>query len=315
MHKSERTATHRARLFSALLDMDKQQGGWDKVFQLLNEGQRAAENAQLPELVAQLEQGQTVVLEGLKNTNKFYPWELKILELGLASGSITESYSRLREHYLLQQQFAIDLKKQLVWPLLIVGFALVFFLSWAVYSSLISFPGLVIRVALLTVGCGLLAVLFQHSVREYRAGLLPATGYALLQKLPGIRVLLKSAQTFYYFKNLQQCTDNGLPLRQALKIAARKIPNESYVAGYLKVFDAVSDGKKLSAALAGSGILSGITLPPLSPVNATAASAQAHLSEAAYHSYIEHLWFWVQYAPSFCYACLPPLAFVFLISF
>lgn len=315
MHKSERTAMHRARLFSALLDMDKRQGGWDKVFQLLNEGQRAAESAQLPELVAQLEQGQTVVLEGLKNTKKFYPWELRILELGLASGSITESYGRLREHYLLQQQFVIDLKKQLVWPLLIVALALAILLSWAAYSSLISIPGLVMRLVLLTAGSGLLMLFLQQGVRQYRAGLLPTPIDTVLQKLPGINALLKSAQTFHYFKNLQQCTDNGVPLTQALKIAARKIPNESYVPAYLEVLEAVADGRKLSAALSASGLLSGITLPPLSPANATAASAQAYLSEAAYHSYIEHLWFWVQYAPSFCYACLPPLAFAFLVSF
>ncbi|MEE8059392.1 MAG: type II secretion system F family protein [Pseudomonadales bacterium] len=314
MRVNNLSATHRATLFSALLDLDRKQGGWDKVFQLLSQGQRVARRAHMSELAAQLEEGQTVVLEGLKNTGQFLPWELQILALGLATGTISESYQRLREHYLLQQRFNNELKRQLKWPFLFVIVVLVVLLVWAYSDQQLSLLAVGVRLLLSAVVMVGIATVVGWLVRCFRADTLPAIVSSTIKHFPGVNGLIFPGQTSHYFKNLNQCINSGLPLIESLKLSAQKIPDTFYSPSFMTVHDAVQEGRKLSVALASCGILNGIELKPLAIESPSAMDAQIHIAEAAYHHYIERLWFLTRWIPQLLYAVVPLLALVLLIT-
>ncbi|WP_101757721.1 hypothetical protein [Oceanicoccus sp. KOV_DT_Chl] len=310
MTKLELSASHRATLFSALLELDHQQGGWDKVFQLLNQGQRVAEQAQLPELAEQLEQGQTVVLEGLKKTGQFLPWELKLIELGLATGNVRGSYQRLRDHYLLQQQLAFRVKQHLKLPLLILTVIVMGLLLWLLEQNYFSVSGAVLRLALTAAGFYLLGALIQHGVSRFRH----YQPLGLYRYIPPIATTLSLAQRYYFLANLSQCIESGLPLLQSLKLAAKKIPDVNYVDDFLAVHNAVANGNKLSQALLKNGMLAGVELAQLDKSTATASDAQALITESVYHAYIAQLWFWASTLPLLVYALLPVLCLLLLVS-
>ena len=268
----------------------------------------------MPELVEQLEQGQTIVLDGLKSSGQFLPWELAILELGLATGNISASYTRLRDHYLLQQQLAAELKRQLKWPLFIVVSVLTLVLAWACYDQQLSVLAALIRLFFSVALVWGLVIVTGGLVRRFRAGTMPGVIASIIRHLPGFSGIQKAGQTYHYLQNLKQCTDSGLPLAQALKLSARKIPDSHFTPAYMNVLEAVISGKKLSAALAASGLLDRIALPPMTVENPGAADAQAHLVEAAYHHYIEQLWFWTRWLPQLLYAFLPLMSLLLLLS-
>ena len=219
MHSRELSAAHRAKLFSALLQLDQQQGGWDKVFQLLNEGQRAARQAQIPALVEQLEQGQTVVLEGLKKTGQFLSWELNLLEMGLATGNIRESYQRLRDHYLLQQKMAEEVAKNIKFPMLVVFVGITGLLWWQLPLSI---DLLVLRLALTALFLYGIVFLGRRLVYRYRQD---SSAFNSIKHFPGLKEVLELGQTYHYLKNLNQSIDSGLSLKRSLKLAAQKIPD------------------------------------------------------------------------------------------
>ncbi len=312
MKKTELSASHRATLFSALLDLDQKQGGWDKVFQLLNEGQRAAQRAQIPELVEQLEQGQTVVLEGLKNTGQFLPWELRILELGLATGNIRTSYERLRDHYFLQQKITDEIKQQIKLPLLLVFIGIAVVIAWLLWAQQLSVVSALIRLAISAAFLYGLAAVSKAIIYRFR---LQSETFNRVKRWPFISEVLELSQSYHYLRNLNQAIDSGLSLSQSLKIAANKIPDPFFSARYLKVYETVEGGTKLSQALGHCGILKGVEIKPLIKKGATAKDAQLHITDAVYEAYLTRLWYWGQNLPQMIYALLPVMAMLSIINY
>lgn len=308
MQFSQHKAAYRVKLFAALIQMDEQQSGWDKVFQLLYQTRRAAENAQLTALVEQLEEGQTAVLQGLKNSGQFLPWEIKILEVGLASGSINVSYQRLRDHYLLQQKFTADLKARLKPPLCVVLLVITALLTWLVFGDKLSVPAALLKLAITCFGLWLMLLLGQGVIKGFWKASLPPWFESLIKWLPIIKDFLQLGQTYHYLRNLNQCTDSGLPLNVSLKLAAKKIPDQFFIPHFMQVHDAVESGMRLSSALSRCGILTGVSLAPIAIKDASVADAQLHITEAVYQAYIEWLWYWVGWLPQLLYALLPLLA-------
>ena len=308
MENHELNAAHRATLFSALLELDHQQGGWDKVFQLLSQGRRVAEQAQLPELVEQLEHGQAVVLEGLQKTGQFLPWELKLIELGLATGNIRSSYQRIRDHYLLQQQLTIQMQRQFKMPLGLLAVVLLALLLWQFDQHAISLAGAVLRVGLIAVGfyglwlmaCRMLRSFFQYRHLRWVKCFSPLTKAVSL------------ARRYHFLANISQGIDAGLSLSPALKLAADATPNDDANV-FFAIYNEVEQGGRLSQALLNNGILDGVQLEPLVG-SATASDAQAHITESVYHAYIQQLWFCTNSLPLLVYVMLPLLCWLLVVA-
>lgn len=313
MKYKELTAAHRARLFTALQQLDEKQGGWDKVFQLLNQGQRAAEQAQLSELADQLADGQQAVLESLKQTGQFLPWELELISLGLAAGNVQAIYRRLGQHYQLQLRFQQELKAHLKWPLLtvLVVSAMVFTGAWLYdYLSLFDMLWRLASAYLVFFACGMMG---SAILPFYNAGKLPVLLVAAVKKFPGVSMLAKSGQTHHYLQNLNLCIAGGMSLPQSLKQSARRIPDQRLRQPYMEVYRCVEQGQKLSVALANSGILSGVAIGPMDTKGANAADAQVHLTEAVRVAYVEQLFYWARWLPQLLYASLPLIVVVELL--
>ena len=313
MQSKQLRADYRVQLFSALLKLNDKQGPWDQTLQLLNKGQQAARQAQLQDLVDEFEKGQESVLEQLKSIGHFLPWELVLIELGLATGNINESFARLQEHYLVQQQFTRELMHQLKWPLLVVVAVLVAVLVWAFAGQELAVLGVIIHLLISLMVLYVLARGLYGVCQMYRNGKMPYWLLSLVRKMPGTRALILSAQTYHYLKNLQQCTNSGLPLLQSLKLSAKKLPDAFFVQRFMAVHDAVDSGQKLSLALAQCGILEGITVEPIKKSNANVADAQQLLCDSAFQSYVERLSYWARWLPQLLYAFLPLVALVNLL--
>ncbi len=305
MHQRELAADQRIRLFNALIALDQKQGGWDQLVKMLNQGQQAAERARLSELAEQFERGQSLAIDGLKKTGKFLGWELQLIQLGLAAGNVQESYRRLVEHYLLIRKATETLKRQLRLPLIILAFVLLLFLGLAVYEQRLTLVAAAGQFLLSAIFVATLLAALNGLVSCYRGERFPPLVIALINRLPGIRVVIAAGQKYHYMKNICQCLEGGLSLNQSLKIAACRLPVQSFVGHYLGVHRKVLLGNKLSLALADSGVLEKVAVAPMTIEGASAAQAQAHLTEAVYIAYINRLLYYLQWLPQLMYFLLP----------
>jgi len=231
-----------------------------------------------------------------------------VIEVGLISGNINAAFTRLREHYLLQQQFQNELKRQLKWPIVFIIGALTAVLVWGFADRDIGILGVSIRLLLSVGGMAALGAVIFYLGRGYRAGILPNWLAGCVRKVPGADSLILSGQVYHYLKNLKQCTDSNMSLLQALDTAARKVPDASYIPTFIAVHDEVKSGQKLSAALAHCGVLEGLVIEPPKSGSATAIDAQQLICDAAFEKYIEQLWSFARWLPQLLYVILPLVA-------
>lgn len=309
MNSKELALRHRAQLFNALLEQHGEQGDWDKLFQLLNEGQRAARLAQMPEIARQMGEGRTLVLQGLRDSGKFLEWELSILEVGLATGNITESYRRLRDHYLVQEKFREEIRRQCKWPFAIATAVSAAMYGWLVWDKALP-PGAAIATWLAVV-VGLVGI--EAAVTRLAVRILAGTASRRarwLHYLPGFGRVRRAGQLLHFFKNLGQSVAAQLPLAESLKLAAQKVPDPVCQREFMAVYDAVARGSRLSAALVAGGLLDGIALPPLSLSDAGPSEAMSHITDAVYSDYIERLWLLARNVPQWLFVFLPVIATV-----
>lgn len=301
---------YRAQLFSQLLTQTPDREGWDKVFQLLHQGQQAARAAQLPEIAEQIAEGRNVVIKGLGDTGKFLDWELSMLAVGLTTANIGNSFQQLRDHYQLQENFATELKSQLRGPVLIVMSALAVMYGWlsigqhlSVYSAVSSWLlAIIILVAIVT-------VMFRLA-RSVSAGTEPLFLQRWLRPTPVIGSVIRSAQLVHFFNNLNQSVAAKLPLAQSLTISAGTIPDRYYRRKCMQVQQSIVGGLKLSAALSASGLLKGVIIGPISIRNAGAGDAMAHLAAAVYRHHLDQLQALIKGMPQLVFVLLPVLGLI-----
>ena len=299
----------RARLFTALLEQHGAQEGWDTVFQLLNQGQRAAEAARMPGLVQKMEEGQTMVLQGLKDTGRFLDWELATLEVGLASGTISESYRRLIDHYRLQVSLDNHIKRQLRGPVLLVTLILAAMYGWLAFGGQLpvftaAMNGLLAVVTLVLAE----GVLVRYS-RRLLSGVVSLRARRLAPRIPVLSSAYRAGQLLHFFRSLGQSVAAELPLLQSLKMAATNVPDPDCRHEFMAVHDRVSEGEKLSVALLSSGLLKGVRLPPINAGNAGGQEAMSYLVKAVSEYYAEQLERLARWIPQLLFVLLPVIAF------
>ena len=307
-------APTRLRMFTELARLDIRQTGWDEMFRLLYRGQLAAAQANLPELEARMADGQTTILDALRQTGQFHDWEMALLQAGLATGDLQGAFARLAEHYQLQCQFAEDLQNQLRWPLLIAALVLLVAMGVTLVNGQVGLAGAVLR--LLVGGAGLVVLLWLLAwlVDQYRRQHWPVVMRRAMLQLPGVRQLYRAWQRWHFFAGFEQAVASGLPLTQALRLAIRFLPGGAGRVPYRQLADQVAGGEKLSAALRRSGLMRDLLLGPLDAANASALDAQRHLTQAARLAYIEQLLFWARWLPQLVYPLLPIGVLLYLLS-
>lgn len=299
----------RAQLFDALLQQHHQQGDWDKVFQLLSQGRQVAEAAQLQGVAEKLEQGQDIVMQGLRNSGRFLEWELTILEVGLATASIAESYRRLRDHYVLQQQFSREIRNQCKAPMAMVVVLLGVMYGWLVFQQAMTWPTAAGVFAVSVAVLFLVVAGVARVVEQTMAGAASPGITRLLGHMPWLGGVIRAGQLHHFFKNLTQAVAANLPLGQSLQLAAQKTPIGRYQREFLSVYDAVQQGGKLSTALATSRILTGVALAPIRTANAGADEAMSHITESVYTDYVERLFLLARSFPQLVFLLLLLMAF------
>lgn len=314
MRASELSASHRARLFSTLIQISNQPGSWDKILKECRQHKEVDGGGRTFGMAVANGQYQAAIVDKLRDLGRFLPWELTLIELGLATGNTQDIFKRIREHYQLRDQFHQEFKRRLRWPLLVVMGILMAVLTWGPVEQQLGIIGVGTRLLIFAAVVVLLLWGVERCALLYRAGVLPTWLVAVSKCVPVLHGLLQSEQTYHYLKNIQQCTQCGLPLQRTLELSAAKIPDPSFIDSYMAVHHTVRNGQKLSAALLNCGILNGIAMPPMLKVNASAVDAQQHLSDAAYSSYIQCLWHWTFWLPQLLYILLPLVALLNLLT-
>lgn len=304
MRSKELSAGHRALLFSSLSNMEN----WDKIGQLLFQGEQAAKVGEMPELAEQFEQGRDSILEAMKNSKQFLPWEFELMQLGLAAGNIKEVYERIHQHYLLQQQMFSQLRKELRLPSVILISVLLSIVGMSVYNGDINWLSASVQLLVFGLIAWLVLLGSKWLFVNFSAGQIPEQLSTVIKRLPGINRLLSTLQTYHFFTNLSLCIRSGINLKQSLKLSAKRIPDSYFYPAYAEISQQVADGQKLSVTLSKSGVLKGVNIGPIKPGKDNAIDAQQHIASAVYAYYVEQLTFWVRMLPQLLYALLPLLA-------
>lgn len=295
------SAAQRFMLFQSLYAASQSgNNNWDQLVALLSKGEQAAHRAQLDVLAEKFASGQKIVLDELRGGGLFLEWELRFMQLGLAVGNLANVYRRLAEHYRMLNDFQQRFARAARLPLgLVGGFALLIPLLLLISQQLSG------RHALLAIALGLLPIAIMVAVasllwRQRRRPRLQAVAY----RLGGLGRALARYQSYHYVNHLGECIAAGMPLNQALKQSARRMPESPVKARYERIARDVIGGEKLSVSLLKSGMLEGVELGTSA---GDARQVPAQLSLAIHKSCEEQLAFWSASLPFVVLGLMPYL--------
>ncbi|CAA0079383.1 Uncharacterised protein [Zhongshania aliphaticivorans] len=291
-------------LFQSLYQASQSgENNWDHVVALLSKGEQAAKRAQLDSVAAQFADGQRVVLDELREGGVFLDWELRFLQLGLATGNLAKMYLRLAEHYRLQAAFQQRFRVHIRWPLSIVLLCIVLLPIWGLSAG-----AFIASDALTILVLSLFPLILVYGIRLLssrnlfvRRGIQQAA-----YRLPGIGRALAQYQSYHFMNHLADCIAGGFTLSQALKQSARRLPEAPINNRYYKMAADVEGGELLSTALLRSGILVGVKLPPVSNMG-DAKQVPSQLGLAIHRVCEEQSDFWSAYLPWLLLGLLPYL--------
>lgn len=283
MLKQHLNPRYRAVLFRRLEVADSGQHELDRVFQLLGDGRRAAQQAHLSELADQFAGGQTALIDALRATGHFLDWELAFIRLGLNAGDARASYHYLAAHYARLALFIRQLCAYSWLPLLVLVVTGLGLPALGYAERSLSPPvavGLASGSLLLIGAIGLAGRWLLHCWRGEDLGR-PLVDK--LYRLPGVGPVLAQQQSLHYFSGLELSLGAGLPLAQALQLATDALPYSPRRAVFEQVHRAVAAGGRLSEELRQSGALAGVQIrgaAPADPQVRGAALAQHVLTES-----------------------------------
>lgn len=309
----QQAAGQRALLFSRLHASLRDQGKWDEVFRLMGQGRMAAERAQMAALADQFEAGQEALLQVLRDSDQFLPWELELIQLGLACGNVADPYRRLAEHYHQLDQAVQNARRYRLLPT-----AIYLFTGWALPAALVldghatPLAGLLLAcLPLLLLGAAMWAG--RGIWRAWQRDRVPRRLLAVLYRIPPLSELLRLYQIRLYLDNLSLCIESGQPLERALKLAARRLPYSPWRRRFSQIHQQVEAGGRLSVALLNSGILQGVMLPTPGP-GTDAAAAQRQLTDVVRATYAERLAYWARWQPASVLLLVPLVVLVDLLA-
>jgi type II secretory pathway component PulF len=291
MLKKHLNPRYRAALFRRLEVADNDQPQLDRMFQLLDDGRRAARRAHLDELADRFASGQTALIDALRGTGHFLDWELAFIRVGLTAGDTRTSYHYLAAHYGRLADFLRQLRSNCWLPLAVLvmtalglpalGYAEK---SLSLGAMLALMGGSLLGVAGLVLLGGWLAVLGCQQ-RLHRRSI------DSLYRLPGVGLLFAQQQSLHYFAALELTLGAGLPLAQSLQLATEVLPYSPRKSIFGQVHRMVAEGGRLSEALRQSGALNGVQIRGVAANSGLqgAALAQHVLTESTRQAVVEGL--------------------------
>jgi type II secretory pathway component PulF len=289
----------RSEFFVQLVHLLQKNAAWDEVFALLAKGQRDAEQRQLPELSQALAQGRQSIRENLQQTGRFSRWELRLIDLGLATGTLSESCQLLARFHLLREQAAARCIAAMKRPLIVtvlVLLAVLFIAAWHGAAWPVLLQRLLLTLLAVVAICGLASLTLQR---------VSAVDRGLISRFKAVRNFQYLQQSYFFFQGLSQCIDAGFKLPRSLHLNTNMLPDKAMAKPYQQLTKTVAEGGRFSTALLASGLLQQVALPPLPVGQRSAVQAQQHVASAVAEGFANQLFEWAEFIPQVIYALIP----------
>jgi len=209
-------------------------------------------HSQLASLAVSIrEQPDLPLLELMKRSPVFLPWELRYIQFGLATLKISEVFARLCDYYVLIG----GVSRRLVFWISGVWVLLGLSLS-CLLVSVVDMPEAetTVAVAFLAIisarlGWGLLPLLVRNWIE-------PNSGFwGIGAKIPILQSMVVTRSVYQYLLNLGLCIQGGLDLDRSLKVTAKSEPVAWLRQRYQGVAEDVAAGAQISEAFMMSGVL------------------------------------------------------------
>ncbi|AZZ93974.1 hypothetical protein EUZ85_25920 [Hahella sp. KA22] len=255
MSYSELLPANRAVLFAnlgqAFLNGEKFPGVFDSAADISPRCYMAKLN-QLAESVRQ--EADKPLLELIRESGVFLPWEVRFIQFGLATLRIAEVFARLCDYYVLIGRSSRQLSAWLAGSWLLCCFTLAYLLYFFAFGAQTTLTSMSVcasaAVAGLVVGVRLAPVFLRNWVEP------DSRFWNAASRFPQIRSLVVARSVYQYLLNLGLCVQAGMDLPRTLGVCAKSEPVDWLRQRYHIVAASVGKGKNLSRAFLESGVLS-----------------------------------------------------------
>jgi type II secretory pathway component PulF len=270
----------------------------------MGDGERVAERADMDEMAQQFAEGQDALLSTLQGGQRFLPWELEMIRVGLATGQVQTVFQKLTAHYDHQYQCWLGIKKRLVSAAIIVTITLLLLAVAAVGLERISVVFAAMSVAVVVAILGVLSAGFFYLWRAWQLARLSQWIDRCVMRLPVLGEILRLRQTWLFLSHLELALAAGLGFPQSLRLAERRLLSSPFKEGFARLARLVADGKSFSRALLEQGYLQNVSLAAL-PKGADSLGALSLLSTGVVTRYRLLLDVFAECLPLALGICLP----------
>ena len=194
------------------------------------------------------------LLEHIKQSSVFLPWEIRYIQFGLATLKIAEVFARLCDYYVLIGKDTNRLMIYSVCLWVVMSGVLGLFL-FQLLQHIVSGPGAVLLSILGFLS--MLVGLWLAMPQMLRIWIEPDSKFWLLgARLPLIRSMMVARSVYQYLLNLGLCIQGGFDFDRSLKVTAKSEAIPWLRHRYQTVAVDVAAGTQISKAFMDSGILS-----------------------------------------------------------
>jgi type II secretory pathway component PulF len=259
------SSAYRADLFSSLQSDDVNLNTLARLYQVMGDGERVAERAELEAMAQQFAEGQDALLSTLQGSQRFLPWELEMMRVGLATGQLQKVFSWLTSHYIHQQHCWEILKRCLMKAVMILSITLFVMAGYAVYLQILSPLMAMASVVFTLLLMSLSAWAGYLGWQSWQAATSSLQWDKFLLRLPILGEMLRLRQTYLFLSHLELALISGLGFPQSLRLAERRLLASPFKDGFARLARFVLDGKSFSRALLDQGYLRNVNLGSLPP--------------------------------------------------
>ena len=199
-----------------------------------------------------LDEPDRALLDHIRESSVFLPWEVRFIKFGLATLKIAEVFARLCDYYVLVGKAS---RKLLYWSvggwvllsLLVSNLAMVHFKQVAG----LEWWGILIAIFCMLCGLGVLS-----SIKGLQMWIAPDSAFwRQAARIPFCRSLIVTRSVHQFLLNLGMCIQSGMDLDRSLKVSSKSEPIDWLRQRYLGVAKDVASGVAISKAFVSSGIL------------------------------------------------------------
>lgn len=245
---------HRAQLFAQLAQTEKAGLTAADSIRIMANSAEPSLRQRLKIFREKLAGGSDITAAGL-DSGVFLPWEARLLQAAEASGKLAESYAGLARRHANRARRHSALKKGMALPFALFVLAALVMPLPALMTGTID-----IGTYLLSATTRLLLLLTALYVLSRAWSHLGISGadntlYRLLLRAPWLGGLVRRQQQYDYLSSLVLLLDAGLPVFDALRVAAGSVSHPSLRARFSDAENMARSGASVTAALESCGIM------------------------------------------------------------